>query len=72
MMTEYRLHSSDLVHTPGFLIWAILGAQSDHDKMVDIMVRGFDLPTQVASDLLSGKLSYLVDGDMVIFETEEV
>ena len=72
MTTEYRLHSTGLVYTPGFLNWAIVGAMNDHEKMVDIMVKGYDLPRQVASDLLSGKLSYLVDGDMVTFEVEEV
>lgn len=72
MMTEYRLHSTALVHTPGFLNWAIIGSISDHDKMVDIMVKGYDLPKQVASDLLSGKLAYFVDGDTVIVEVEEM
>ena len=71
-MTEYRLHSTGFVFTPGFLEWAKVGAKSDLDKMVDILSRGYNLPLWVADDLLTGVLPYRVEGDVVVFEVEEV
>ena len=70
-MTEYRLHSTGFVYTPGFIEWAKVGAKSDLDKMVGIIAKGYDLPSWVADDLLTGVISYEVEGDTVVFEVDE-
>lgn len=72
MMTEYRLHSTGFVYTPGFLAWAKAGMLSDSNKMVDIISKGYELPEKVARDLLSGKIPYHVESETVVFEVEEV
>ena len=72
MTTEYRLHSTGLVYTPGFIEWAKVGAEDDFWKMVGIIQKGYDLPERVAVDLMSGKQHYRVEGETVIFEVEEV
>ena len=71
-MTEYRLHSTGLIHTPGFLKWAKVGMLSDSNKMVDIISKGYELSQNVAYRLLSGHIEYRVEGDTVVFEVEEV
>jgi len=71
-MTEYRLHSTGLVYTPGFLEWAKAGAHMDFWKMVGIIQKGYNLPEIVAVNLLSGKQHYKVEGETVVFEVEEV
>jgi hypothetical protein len=69
-MTEYRLHSTGLVYTPGFLAWAMAGMLSDSTKMVDIISRGYNLPDKVARDLLSGTIEHWVEGEAVVFVVE--
>ena len=71
MMTEYRLHSTGLVYTPGFLNWAKVGSLSDHDKMVDIISQGYNLPYTVAEGLLTGEIEYWVEGEAVVFVVGE-
>ena len=71
MATTYRLHSTGLVYTPGFLEWAKVAAESDFWKMVGIIQKGYDLPRWVAVNLLSGKQHYAVDGETVVFEVED-
>lgn len=71
-MVEYRLHSTGLVYTPGFLEWAKVGARSDLNKMVDIISKGYGLSQNVAYSLLSGHIQYRVEGETVVFEAEEV
>ena len=70
-MTEYRLHSTGLVYTPGFLNWAKVGSLSDHDKMVEIVSRGFNLPYLIAEGLMTGEIDYRVEGETVVFEVED-
>lgn len=71
-MTEYRLHSSAMVYTPGFLEWAKVGARSDNLKIAKIISEGYNLPEWVAVALLSGLIDYRVEGETVVFEVEEV
>jgi len=71
-MTEYRLHSTGLVHTPGIIAWAMAGMLSNSDRMVEIISKGYNLPDKVARDLLSSKIPYRVEGETVFFEVEEV
>jgi hypothetical protein len=70
-MTEYRLHSTALVYTPGFLEWAYWGGLNQFEKMVDIVQRGYNLPYNIAADLVLGTIEYRVEGDTVVFEVEE-
>ena len=72
MMTEYRLHSTGLVYTPGFLKWAMAGMLSDSTKMVEIISKGYNLTDKVAKDLLLGNIEHWVEGEAVVFVVEEV
>lgn len=71
--TSYTLQSSGLVHTPGFLAWAVNGARFKRDraKMVKIIRDSYSLPHAVAADLVTGRIPYAVDGENVIFEAME-
>lgn len=73
-MTQYRLHSAPLVHTPGLLAWAMNAYHfpEDRPQMLKIMTETFDkVPTKTMDDLLAGKIPYQVEGDTIIFEAAE-
>lgn len=70
-MTEYRLHSTGLVYTPGILEWAKVGMLSDSAKMVEIISRGYNLSEEVTHNLLSGEIEYWVEGEAVVFVVGE-
>lgn len=67
-MTTYRLTSNALVYSPGFIAWAIAGAQHDQRRMVQIISEGYGLPKPVAKALISGRIAYTVDDDAVVFQ----
>jgi hypothetical protein len=64
----YRLGSSEMVHTPGIVRWAINGYHFKEDRPALMNVlRGWNLPDPAIDALLSGKASYAVEGDVVVF-----
>lgn len=63
--TTYTLRSSDWVHTPGMLAWAINGYHFEKDRkyLRNVFVKGWNLPAKVADALLSGKVPYVVNDE---------
>ena len=67
-MTTYRLTSNALIYSPGFIAWAIAGAQHDQRRMAQIISEGYGLPKPIAKALISGRIAYTVDDDVVVFQ----
>lgn len=68
-MTEYRLGSAGFVHAPGMVAWAINGYafKKDRKRIMEVMKAWDGVPTSALHDLLSGRVPYTVDGDVVVF-----
>jgi len=68
-MKTYRLQSSNLVHTPGIIAWAINGYafKKDRKRIREIVSSSYSLPPAVTDDLLSGNIKYFVENETVIF-----
>lgn len=67
-MTTYRLASTALIYSPGFIAWAIAGAKHDERTMVRIISEGYGLPKPVAKGLVTGRIAHKIDGETVVFE----
>lgn len=73
-MTQYRLLSNPMVHTPGLLAWAMNGYHFPEDRphMLRIMTETFkDIPSEVMDNLLAGEIPFQVEGETIIFEVTE-
>lgn len=73
-MTQYRLLSTPMVHTPGLLAWAMNGYQFEEDQptLLHIMTSTFEgIPSGVMHTLLAGKIPFQVEDENIIFEVEE-
>jgi hypothetical protein len=67
-MTTYRLTSTALIYSPGFIAWAIAGAQHDQRRMVQIISEGYGLPKPIAKALVNGRIAYTIDDEAVVFQ----
>lgn len=66
---RYRLGSSAVCHAPGIIAWAINGYKFKKDREVILsVVLAWDIPEQVAEDLLLGKIPYTVENESVVIE----
>lgn len=71
-MKTYRLGSTDFCYTPGIIRFAQSMFVTDAPAAVRILRDGYGLPNHIAEALASGYLSYEIDGEAVVFSTEEV
>lgn len=69
----YRLGSSEMVHAPGVVRWAVNGYAFTKDRpyLRRVFIDGWGLPSAAADALLSGKVPYTVEGETVVFENPE-
>lgn len=69
-LRQMRLLSSEMVHTPGLMAWAVNGYQFPRDRPALRRVIGdtYRLTRRCVDDLLSGRVPYTVEGDAVVFE----
>ena len=72
-LVRVELPSSEWIHTPGVLAWAINGYKFPKDRkaMIAVFVKGYNLTKQCVIDLLSEKVPYTVEGDSVFFNYPE-
>jgi hypothetical protein len=74
-MKEYRLTSTQMVHAPGIVRWAIHGYQTGDEKdklaMVKVLASWKSVPTGLIFDLLEGKTTFTVEDDTVIIQAAE-
>ena len=73
-MTEYRLGSSDLVHTPGLIAWAINGYHFADNRpvLLNSMCQSFpSVPATAIEQLLSKAVPYTVEDKTVVFSVDE-
>lgn len=68
---QYRLGSSTMCHAPGIIAWAINGYKfkEDRDNILNVVL-AWDIPEQVAKDLLSEKIPYTVEDESVVIEVK--
>jgi len=71
-MRTYRLGSTDWCYTPGIIRFAQAMFVTDAPAAVRILRDGYGLPNAIAEALASGYLAYEVDGETVVFSTQEV
>lgn len=73
MATTHRLGSGAMIYAPGIIAWAINGYhfKDDREALVHVVVSGWQIPEDHAKQLLSGKIPYTVDGDVVVFTVED-
>ena len=66
---QYSLGSNPMIHAPSIVAWAINGYKfkEDREKILNVIL-AWDIPEQVAKDLLSEKVPYTVEEDSVIVE----
>lgn len=66
---QYSLGSNPMIHAPSIVAWAINGYKfkEDREKILNVIL-AWDIPEQVAKDLLSEKVAYTVEEDSVIVE----
>lgn len=67
MKRTYTLRSADWIYTPGMVQLAVQQFTFNPDWSVKILRDGFSLPPKVAKGLASGKISYEVQGESVVF-----
>jgi hypothetical protein len=72
MKNNYRLSSTEMIYTPGIIRFAQSMFVTDAPAAVRILRDGYGLPNAIAEALASGYLSYEIDGEAVVFSTEEV
>ena len=72
MKNNYRLSSTEMIYTPGIIRFAQSMFVTDAPAAVRILRDGYGLPNAIAEALASGYLSYEVEGEAVVFSTEEV
>ena len=73
-MTQYRMLSTPMVHTPGLLAWAMNGYQFEEDRehMLRIMTSTFEaIPPGVMHNLLAGEIRFQIEDETVIFQAEK-
>lgn len=68
-MVQHRLGSNSMCHAPGIVAWAINGYKFKKDRETILnVILAWDVPEQVAKDLLSEKISYTVEDETVVIE----
>lgn len=68
-MKTYRLGSSEMFFAPGIVAWAINGANFKNDRtaMVRVIAQGWGVPKKDALALVTKKVPYIVENDVVVF-----
>lgn len=70
-MVQHILGSSSMCHAPGIIAWAINGYKFKKDREAILnVILAWDIPEQVAKDLLSEKIPYTVEDESVVIEVE--
>ena len=72
MKNNYRLTSTEMIYTPGIIRLAQAMFLTDAPAAVRIIREGYGLPNAIAEGLASGYLAYEVEGETVVFSTQEV
>jgi hypothetical protein len=70
LMTKlYRLGSTEFVHAPGLVAWAINGAhfRKDRAAMINVIEKTWSIPHIAAFALVTGEVPYTVENDAVVF-----
>lgn len=70
-MTEYRLASAPMVHTPGIVSWAQNGYHfpADRPQLLAVLTSAFPtVPEEALHLLLSQQVSQRVEGETVVFD----
>ena len=68
MITKtYTLRSADWIYTPGMVQLAVQQFTFNPDWSIKILRDGFNLPPKIAKGLASGKISFWVEGESVVF-----
>jgi hypothetical protein len=59
-----------MVHAPGVIAWAVSGGafKKDVPKLVEVVMAWEGVPKAAAKALVTGKVPYKVEGDVVEFE----
>lgn len=67
---KYVLGSSEMFFAPGFVRWAINGAnfKKDQPLMINMVASAWGIPADAAKALVLKKVPYEVDGEKVVFE----
>ncbi|MEP2780965.1 MAG: hypothetical protein ABJO67_11560, partial [Pseudoruegeria sp.] len=74
-MTTYSLKSSNFVHTPGIIAWAINGSafEDDRSRILATICDVFPtVPVEAFRKLLGKETSYKIDGETVVFTVENM
>ena len=68
-MKTYRLGSSEMVHAPGLIAWAINGAsfKKDRPAMVRVVSATWSIPEAAALALVTKAAAFTLDGETVVF-----
>ena len=71
-MVQHILGSNSMCHAPGIVAWAINGYnfKKDREAILNVIL-AWDIPEQVAKDLISEKISYTVEDESVVIEVAE-
>lgn len=72
MKKTYRLNSTNWCYTPGIIRFAQSMFPTDAPAAVRILREGYALPNAIADALASGALAYEIEGEAVVFSTQEV
>ena len=69
----YRLGSSEMIHAPSLIEWAINGAHFGNDRphIVRMITQGWGVPADAAEALVTKKVPYKIEGETVVFSVEE-
>jgi len=69
-MVTYKMRSNDWISAPGMVAWAkhFYKSPSDRANVLNVIMAGWNIPEEAAHALLSGKIKFAVEGEVVIFD----
>lgn len=73
-MPVYRLGSSEHIHAPGIVAWAINGYAFERDRPIlrRVIIKGWaGVPEDAVHQLLSGLINHEINGDTIVFAVDE-
>jgi hypothetical protein len=66
-MNTYRLNSTEWVYTPSMIKMAQEQFSFDPKWSLNLLVDGYNLPKSIATQLLTGKIQFKIEGEAVVF-----
>ena len=66
-MNTYRLNSTELVYTPNIIKMAKEQFSFEPRWSLNLLVEGYNLPQSIATQLLTGKIQFQIEGEAVVF-----